>query len=621
MRRMTLLAAIVALTLVPTAGAWTWPAQGPVLRPFTFDPSDPYTAGQHRGIDIGGDVGSTVVAAAGGVVSFAGAVPHNGKTVSIQTADGYTVTHVQLGSIAVRKGDSVAEGAAIGAIGESEEDGAPQPHMHLGVRVTSEPQGYVDPLGLLPPREGSDVSSAEAPTDLATAPEAAPAPTAGAEQTTAATPGENVEAPPLPETSEPPAPPSQDEDPAASEPVEQPAAVPAVTPRLPAPAAPVASSSEAGGEPAPASSVEQPDAVERPSPVERPAVPRPVLPGSAPPSTAVPQQSRSVGGATHAPLSGMAHEAAPVSTVPADAGAADQPAGRSEPGRTVPEPPVTPAKRTDGTAPATSAHQVGRTPGSVSPATPTFSVSETRAASAKSEPTPSSGAAHSGAARQRPPAGEGGGNAGGASAVVPLPVRTGSLAQMGSPARGGHQAPVTPSATGLRPTFERPAPAVTPATLSVPRSVGGRPRGWHLRWFLLVALLLGLPAVGLAVRRARRRSDPSDRGGSIALVVEHECSPVDAREAHIMSFPVSPDLTLKGDHLGLTTDTEDPGRARLAVCVRPAPPRTRRRLRRAGGCGRPLPPPARRRRADGQRNGRARHAGHGRRRSGAALIP
>jgi len=638
MRRMTLLAAIVALTLVPTAGAWTWPAQGPVLRPFAFDPNSPYAAGQHRGVDIGGDAGSTVVAAAGGVVSFAGAVPHNGKTVSIETADGYTVTHVQLGSIAVRKGDSVAEGDAIGTIGQSEEDGVPQPHMHLGIRVTSEPQGYVDPLGLLPAREGSEAPSAETPTDPAPAPVPDPVPAAGAEETAVPSPSDAVAAPPLPETPDPPAPPSQDEDPTASEPVTEPAGlpagVPAVTTRLPAPAGPVASTADVGGEPAPATSAEQPAATEGPKPVQRPAVPRPVAAVPTAPIAAGPQESPSVGGAIQAPSSGGAHEAPPVAaTVQADG--ARQPASRPEPGRALPESPVYPGSRTVGTAPAAPTHPE-RTPASASPATPTLPAGDDGPASAagatptlsagddgpaSGESTPSGRSAHTGAGQHRPVAGEGG-NAGGGSATVPVPARISSPVPTGSPVRRGHHAPV-PShrATAPRTTLARPLLAVTPLTVARAASVGGRPRGWHLQWFLLVAFLLGLSAVGLAVRRARRCSQPSDRGGNVALAVVHECSPVDAGEAHIMCFPVSPDLQLKGDHLGVATDTEDPGRARVAVCVGSTPPRTRRRLRRAGGRGRPLPPPARQRRPDGQRNGRARHAGHGRRRSGAALVP
>ena len=49
---------------------------------------DPYAAGQHRGIDIAAAIGTTVVAAAGGEVRFAGTAGSSGITVSIRTADG-----------------------------------------------------------------------------------------------------------------------------------------------------------------------------------------------------------------------------------------------------------------------------------------------------------------------------------------------------------------------------------------------------------------------------------------------------------------------------------------------------------------------------------------------------
>src|SRR5436190_17354839 len=131
MRRAALLALAAALTVIPTAGAWTWPTDGFVTRPFVFG-DDPYAGGQHRGVDIAGALGSSVRAAAAGTVSFAGSVPGRGKTVTIQTADGYSVTHVYLASVAVRKGDVVAEGAVVGTIGPSDEPGTADPHVHLG---------------------------------------------------------------------------------------------------------------------------------------------------------------------------------------------------------------------------------------------------------------------------------------------------------------------------------------------------------------------------------------------------------------------------------------------------------------------------------------------------------
>src|SRR4051794_26825252 len=144
MRRIVL-AALAALILAPAAQAWTWPTDGRVVAPFVFDPSHPYEAGQHRGTDVAGALGEPVRAPAAGIVSFAGTVPGNGKSVTIETADGWSVTLTQLGAIAVAKGAAVAEGATVGAIGDAL-------FVQLGVRHTADAQGYVDPAGLLPPR-------------------------------------------------------------------------------------------------------------------------------------------------------------------------------------------------------------------------------------------------------------------------------------------------------------------------------------------------------------------------------------------------------------------------------------------------------------------------------------
>ena len=152
MRRFALVLMFCALALpVSAARAWVWPVDGPVLRPFSFDRSHPYAAGQHRGIDIGARTGTEVVAPAKGVVSFAGTVPTGAKTVSIQTPLGYTATLVHLGSIGVRQGALVAEGDVVGTVGPSGTPELSEPYVYFGVRLTADEQGYVDPFGLLPP--------------------------------------------------------------------------------------------------------------------------------------------------------------------------------------------------------------------------------------------------------------------------------------------------------------------------------------------------------------------------------------------------------------------------------------------------------------------------------------
>src|SRR5512133_2849242 len=143
---------VFVLALPGRAAAWTWPAGGAILRTFSFDRAHPYAAGQRRGIDIGGSAGGDVVAPSGGVVSFSGTTPGNGLTLSIRTGDGDTVSLTHLGSLALHTGATVDESAPVGTIGPSGTPELDVPYVHLGIRVTNDEQGYVDPLTLLPER-------------------------------------------------------------------------------------------------------------------------------------------------------------------------------------------------------------------------------------------------------------------------------------------------------------------------------------------------------------------------------------------------------------------------------------------------------------------------------------
>jgi len=166
-RRLVVL--IVCACALPVSGAqaWTWPVDGPVLRPFRFDHSHPYAGGQHRGVDLGAPSGSPVLAPVEGVVSFAGTVPTGGKTVSIQTSFGYTATLVHLGSIGVARGSLVGEASVVGTVGPSGVVDLPDPYVYFGARVTSDPQGYVDPLTLLPSRLASPAGGSASVADIA----------------------------------------------------------------------------------------------------------------------------------------------------------------------------------------------------------------------------------------------------------------------------------------------------------------------------------------------------------------------------------------------------------------------------------------------------------------------
>jgi hypothetical protein len=169
-RLIVLLPVLVSLQVgVPPALAWTWPVDGPVLRPFVLG-DDPYAAGQHRGVDLGASAGSPVRAPAAGTVTFAGALPGSGRSVTIETADGLAVTLVHLGAFSVARGATVGEGDAVGAVGPSGDAEVAEPYVHLGIRDGSDPNGYIDPLGVLPARAPTP------PVDPPVEPQPAPAP-------------------------------------------------------------------------------------------------------------------------------------------------------------------------------------------------------------------------------------------------------------------------------------------------------------------------------------------------------------------------------------------------------------------------------------------------------------
>jgi hypothetical protein len=157
MARMVLVfvaAAVVTLVQAPAAtgtGGWTWPVHGEVITAYSNDNSRPYAGGMHRGIDIAASVGTRVVAARPGRVTFAGPLGSSGITVAVATADGrYVTSYLHLSRVAVARGESVAAGRELGAVGTTGKRSAKQPHLHFGVRRAGPARLYVDPMTLLP---------------------------------------------------------------------------------------------------------------------------------------------------------------------------------------------------------------------------------------------------------------------------------------------------------------------------------------------------------------------------------------------------------------------------------------------------------------------------------------
>jgi hypothetical protein len=180
MRPIILICALAAALQLLSADAtaspgWIWPIRGPVLTPYR-NGADPYAGGQHRGIDIGAPVGSRVVAATAGTVTFAGVVGSSGLTVSERTADGrFDLSYLHLSSAAVRRGDVVSQGAAVGAVGVSGRRSVTAPHLHFGVREAGSRSAYRDPLDFLAPPP-AERAPRPTPAPVPVAHPAAPAP-------------------------------------------------------------------------------------------------------------------------------------------------------------------------------------------------------------------------------------------------------------------------------------------------------------------------------------------------------------------------------------------------------------------------------------------------------------
>ena len=85
----------------------------------------------HKGIDLGGPVGSTIYAPADGTVTYAGTAGGYGHLIVIRHDNGFTTKygHMYSNGVFVQNGQSVKQGDPIGAVGN---DGVSTgPHLHF----------------------------------------------------------------------------------------------------------------------------------------------------------------------------------------------------------------------------------------------------------------------------------------------------------------------------------------------------------------------------------------------------------------------------------------------------------------------------------------------------------
>lgn len=116
-------------------GKFIWPANGPKSSDYGWR-THPISGTKklHAGMDIGVGIGTTLKAAASGVVISTRTMNGYGKTIMISHSikgHSYTTLYAHLSSISVSPGQSVSQGQAIGATGNT--GGSTGPHLHFEI--------------------------------------------------------------------------------------------------------------------------------------------------------------------------------------------------------------------------------------------------------------------------------------------------------------------------------------------------------------------------------------------------------------------------------------------------------------------------------------------------------
>lgn len=123
-----------------TAGlSWQWPLRGKLVKRFSLRPGN-----VNKGVDIRGNDGDRVNAAADGVVVYVGEQKRYGNLVIVRHNDEYLSAYSNNQEIRVHEGEVVKQGQNLASIGSN----APQGEtLHFEIRLKGEPE---DPLQYLP---------------------------------------------------------------------------------------------------------------------------------------------------------------------------------------------------------------------------------------------------------------------------------------------------------------------------------------------------------------------------------------------------------------------------------------------------------------------------------------
>lgn len=111
------------------AGSWVWPASGAVIERFNDT--------TNKGVDIAGNPGDPVIAAAAGKVAYAGTgLRGYGKLIIINHSSEFITAYAHNQTLLVKEGDTVAKGQKIAEIGSTD---ANRPKLHFELRRKGKP--------------------------------------------------------------------------------------------------------------------------------------------------------------------------------------------------------------------------------------------------------------------------------------------------------------------------------------------------------------------------------------------------------------------------------------------------------------------------------------------------
>jgi murein DD-endopeptidase MepM/ murein hydrolase activator NlpD len=114
-------------TVLPVNAAWSGSVYGWRTDPFTQQRA------LHEGVDFAADVGTPIVAAAGGIVITAEYHPEYGNLIEIDHGNGYSTRYAHASKLHVLLGQLIKRGQRIADVGSTGRSTGP--HLHFEVRV------------------------------------------------------------------------------------------------------------------------------------------------------------------------------------------------------------------------------------------------------------------------------------------------------------------------------------------------------------------------------------------------------------------------------------------------------------------------------------------------------